>query len=75
MPNPLSDLQAILSGKMSVAGRVISMTKNGLAQIATSKGIVEVASDVGMQAGDRVMVREGKAVRIQDAAVLPTFFV
>ena len=74
MSSPLFDLQEILSGKASLAGMVISID-GGVAQVATKNGVVEVAFDGRVQAGDRVAVRDGRAVRIQDVVDAPVFFV
>ncbi|MBF0341948.1 MAG: hypothetical protein HQL95_13455 [Magnetococcales bacterium] len=74
MSSPLSDLQSILSGRTSVAGRIVSMA-NGMARVATAQGMVEVMLDEGGNVGDRVSVREGKAVRVQDGVEVPVFHV
>ncbi len=72
MSNPLSDLQRILAGRASVAGRVLSVA-NAMARVATASGMVEVPFDGS--AGDRVTVRDGRAVRVQASADVPVFFV
>ncbi|MBF0420862.1 MAG: hypothetical protein HQL78_11935 [Magnetococcales bacterium] len=72
MSNPVFDLQGILAGKASLSGMVLSID-NGLAQVATRKGVVEVAYEGSV--GDRVAVRDGRAVRIQDVVDAPVFFV
>ena len=74
MPNPLSDLQQLLAGRVSIAGKIISMA-NGVARVATSAGVVEMAIDGGMRVGDQVLVRDGRAVRVQDDVDVPIFFV
>ena len=72
MSNPLSDLQRILVGQVSMAGRVI-LVANGMARIATANGVVEVPFDGS--AGDRVTVRDGRAVRVQGAVDVSVHFV
>ena len=72
MSNPLSDLQQLLAGGASVAGRVLSVA-NGVARVATASGLVEVPFDGSI--GDRVTVRDGRAVRVQSAGDVPVFFV
>ncbi|MBF0182601.1 MAG: hypothetical protein HQM03_21510 [Magnetococcales bacterium] len=74
MSNPLFDLQRLLAWRDAVAGRVVSLT-NGMARVATAQGVVEVTADAGLQVGDRVTVRDGKAVRVQDAVEVPVFWV
>ncbi|MBF0436311.1 MAG: hypothetical protein HQL77_13180 [Magnetococcales bacterium] len=74
MSNPVFDLQGILAGKVPLAGVVMSID-NGLAQVATRNGVVEVAFAEGIKAGDRVAVRDGRAVRVQDVVDAPVFFV
>ncbi|MBF0421114.1 MAG: hypothetical protein HQL78_13235 [Magnetococcales bacterium] len=74
MSNPVFDLQGILAGKAPLAGMVISID-NGIAQVATRAGVVEVAFAEGIKAGDRVAVKDGRAVRVQDVVGAPVFFV
>ncbi|MBF0421031.1 MAG: hypothetical protein HQL78_12795 [Magnetococcales bacterium] len=74
MSNPVFDLQGILAGKASLSGMVVSID-GSLAQVATRNGVVEVASAEGIKAGDRVVVRDGRAVRVQAVADAPVFFV
>ncbi|HAT48849.1 MAG: hypothetical protein HQL07_03825 [Nitrospirae bacterium] len=74
MSSPLFDLQGILAGKVPVAGMVISID-GGVVQVATRNGVVEVAFAEGIRAGDRVAVRDGRSVRIQDVVDAPVFFV
>ena len=74
MSNPLSDLQQLLAGRVSIAGKIIS-TANGVARVATSAGMVEVATDGVAKVGDRVTVQNGRAIRVQDAMDVPVFFV
>ncbi len=74
MSSPLFDLREMLAGRVAVAGRVVSLT-NGMARVATAQGVVEVVADAGLQVGDRVTVRDGKAVRVQDAVDVPVYFV
>ncbi|MBF0341539.1 MAG: hypothetical protein HQL95_11350 [Magnetococcales bacterium] len=74
MSNPLSELQSILSGRTSVAGKIIS-TANGAARVATAQGVVEVVLDGSGNVGDRVTVRDRRAVRVQDAGDVPVFWI
>ncbi|MBF0419459.1 MAG: hypothetical protein HQL78_04770 [Magnetococcales bacterium] len=74
MSNPVFDLQGILAGKVPLAGMVLSID-NSVAQVATRNGVVEVAYAEGINAGDRVAVRDGRAVRVQDVVDAPVFFV
>lgn len=74
MFSPVFDLQGILAKKMSVSGMVLSID-GGVAQVATRNGIVEVAFVDGIKVGDRVAVRDGRAVRVQDVVDAPVFFV
>ncbi|MBF0437028.1 MAG: hypothetical protein HQL77_16890 [Magnetococcales bacterium] len=74
MSNPVFDLQGILAGKTPLAGMVISIDGE-VAQVATRKGVVEVATAEGIKAGDRVTVRDGRAIRVQDVVDAPVFFV
>ena len=72
MSQPLLDLQRILAGRASVAGRVLSIA-NSMARVATASGVVELPFDGGV--GERVTVQDGKAVRVQDAGDVTVFFV
>ncbi|MEO5350049.1 MAG: hypothetical protein H7836_10415 [Magnetococcus sp. YQC-3] len=72
MSQPLLDLQQLLVGRGTVVGRVLSIA-NGVVRVATASGVVEVLSDGGV--GERVTVRDGRAVRVQDAVDVSTFFV
>ncbi len=74
MSNPLADLQHLLAGKASVAGRVLAIS-NGMARIATSKGVIELPSDGTMNVGNNVTVRDGRAVRVQSVVDAPVYFV
>ncbi|MBF0421268.1 MAG: hypothetical protein HQL78_14040 [Magnetococcales bacterium] len=74
MSNPVFDLQSILAGKDPLAGMVLSID-GAMAQVATRNGVVEVAFAEGIKAGDRVVVRDGRAVRVQDVVDAPVFFV
>lgn len=74
MSSPLFDLQQLLAGRSALAGKVI-LIANGAAQVATARGVVEVPFDGGMRVGDRVIVRDGRAVLVQDTVDVPTFFV
>ena len=72
MSQPLIDLQRLLAGRGSVAGRVLSIA-NSMARVATASGVVELPFDGSV--GDRVTVRDGKAVRVQSVVNAPMFFV
>ncbi|MBF0437243.1 MAG: hypothetical protein HQL77_18020 [Magnetococcales bacterium] len=74
MSNPVFDLQGILAGRVPLAGMVVSVD-GSLVQVATRNGVVEVAFSEGIKAGDRVAVRDGRAVRVQDVVDAPVFFV
>ncbi len=74
MSSPLSDLREMLAGRVAVAGRIVSMT-NGSVRVATAQGVVEVALDGTGNVGDRVSVRDGRAMRVQDAVEVPVYFV
>ncbi|MBF0108776.1 MAG: hypothetical protein HQL76_06335 [Magnetococcales bacterium] len=73
MSSPLFDLRELLSGNAPVAGMVISID-HGVAQVATRKGVVEVAAE-GIRVGNRVVVKDGRAVRVQDVVDAPVFLV
>ncbi|MBF0339373.1 MAG: hypothetical protein HQL95_00240 [Magnetococcales bacterium] len=74
MSSPLSDLREMLAGRTPVAGRIVSMT-NRVTRVATAQGVVEVILDGGGNVGDRVSVRDGRAVRVQDSVDTPVHFV
>ncbi|MBF0341887.1 MAG: hypothetical protein HQL95_13130 [Magnetococcales bacterium] len=48
---------------------------NGMARVATKHGVVESALDGNSNMGDRVSVRGGRAVRVQDCVDIPVFSV
>ena len=64
MSNPLLDLQNLLAGKASLAGRVLAVS-NDMVRIATSRGVIELPSDGTLNVGNNVTVRDGRAVRVQ----------
>lgn len=70
----ICELKRLLAGRASVAGRVISIG-DGMARVATPGGMVKVAADPGIQVGDPVMVRNGRAVKSQGVADAPVFLV
>ncbi|MBF0615046.1 MAG: hypothetical protein HQL92_07810 [Magnetococcales bacterium] len=74
MSSPLSDLREMLAGRVAVAGRVVSVA-NGVARVATAQGVVEVVLDGGGNVGDRVSVRDGRAVRVQEAVDVTVYLV
>ncbi|MBF0340754.1 MAG: hypothetical protein HQL95_07285 [Magnetococcales bacterium] len=74
MSSPLFDLRELLAGRVAVAGRVVSVA-HGSARIATAQGVVEVVLDGGGNVGDRVSVRDGRAVRVQETVDVAVFFV
>ncbi|MBF0191721.1 MAG: hypothetical protein HQL99_11375 [Magnetococcales bacterium] len=59
----LDDLQAILIRETQVSGRVV-FVGDGVARVATSRGVVEAAASGDLGVGDLVAVREGMAVRM-----------
>ena len=74
MSNPVLELQKILSAKTAMAGRVISVAKD-VARVATSQGLVEVPCDGTFSVGSRVIIRDGRAVRVQNSVDAPVHFV
>lgn len=74
MSSPLFELREMLTGRSAVAGRVVSVA-TGSARVATAQGVVEVVLDGGGNVGDRVSVRDGRAVRVQDGVDVSIFFV
>ncbi len=48
---------------------------NGFSRVAAPNGIVEVAHNGVFGVGDRVTVRDGRAVRVQNSVDMPVFFV
>ncbi|MBF0614667.1 MAG: hypothetical protein HQL92_05890 [Magnetococcales bacterium] len=64
----------MLAGRVAVAGRVVFVA-NGVARVATAQGVIEVALDGTGNVGDRVAVRDGRAVRVQEAVEVPVFYV
>ena len=72
MSQPLIDLQRIFAGRGAVAGKVLSVA-NGVVRVATAGGVVELPFDGGV--GERVAVRDGRVVRVQNTADAPVFFV
>ncbi|MBF0629327.1 MAG: hypothetical protein HQL91_14020 [Magnetococcales bacterium] len=74
MSSPLFDLREMLAGRVAMAGRVVSVA-NGVARVATAQGVVEVVLDGTGNVGDRVSVRDGRAVRVQEAVEVPVFWV
>ncbi|MFN3077271.1 MAG: hypothetical protein ABT940_10395 [Alphaproteobacteria bacterium] len=43
--------------------------------MATAQGVVEVSLDGTGNVGDRVAVRDGRAVRVQEAVEVPVFWI
>ena len=70
MSSPALDLQQILAGRSSIAGKVISVA-GGVAEVATARGVVELPYNGGVY--DRVTVRDGRAVKVQDTVDAPVF--
>ena len=64
MATPLHDLQRLVASRNPVAGRVVATT-DGMVRVATVHGVMEVSSDDGLQVGQRVTVRDSKALKIQ----------
>ncbi|MBF0626502.1 MAG: hypothetical protein HQL82_17065 [Magnetococcales bacterium] len=74
MSQPLFDLQRLLAGRQTMTGRVVALN-GGMVRVATAQGVVEVAAEAGIQPGDRVMVRDGRAFRSRGTTHAPVFFV
>ena len=74
MSQPLIDLQHLLVGRQSLIGRVVDVN-GGMVRVATAQGVVEISAEAGLQPGDRVTVRDGRAVKSQERTDAPEFFV
>ena len=74
MSTPLHDLQRLVANRPPVSGRVVAVT-GGMVRVATTKGMVEIAGDGVLQVGDRVIVWNGKAVRVQGQQSTPIHYV
>ena len=74
MSQPLIDLQRLLARRQSVTGRVVALN-GGMVRVATAQGIVEVSADAGLAVGERVAVRNGRAIKEQGSADAPVFWV
>lgn len=74
MSQPLIDLQRLITGRRAVTGRVVAVT-GGMVRVAMAQGVVEVAGDANLQPGDRVTVRDGRAVKTHGNGDAPVFFV
>ena len=73
MSQPVHDLQRLIASQRPIAGRVVAVT-GGRIRVATAKGVVEV-SGIGLVVGDRAVVRDGAAVKMQGASGNQTHFV
>ncbi|MBF0143557.1 MAG: hypothetical protein HQL59_08910 [Magnetococcales bacterium] len=74
MSQPLIDLQHLLAGRQSMTGRVVALN-GGMVRVATAQGVVEVTAETGLAVGDRVMVRDGRAIKNHGSTDAPVFFV
>lgn len=74
MSSPLFELREMLAGRSAVAGRIVSIA-DSVARVATAQGVVEVVLDGNGNVGDRVTVRDRRAVRVQEAVEVPVFWV
>ncbi|ABK43861.1 hypothetical protein Mmc1_1350 [Magnetococcus marinus MC-1] len=70
---PLHDLHRHIASQGTNSGRVVAVT-GGIVRVATAQGVVEVSGS-GFAVGDRVVVRNGAAVRMQGAAGRPPHIV
>ena len=66
MSHPVHDLQRLVASRRAISGRVVAVT-GGMVRVATAKGVVEVTG-TGLAAGDRVVVRDNGAVKVQSIA-------
>ncbi|ABK45218.1 hypothetical protein Mmc1_2725 [Magnetococcus marinus MC-1] len=73
MSQPVHDLQRLIANQRPVSGRVVAVT-SGMVRVATAQGVMEVSGD-GLAVGDRVVVRNGVAVKIQGTAAQTMYFV
>ena len=73
MSTPLHDLQRLVISRKSISGRVVAVTGD-MVRVATAQGVMEIAGD-GLTVGDRVVVRDGAAVKIQSASGSQIHFV
>ncbi len=64
MATPLHDLQRLVTSRRAISGRVVAIS-GGMVRVATAQGVVEVSGNGALQVGDRVTIRNGKAVRVQ----------
>ncbi|MBF0108679.1 MAG: hypothetical protein HQL76_05850 [Magnetococcales bacterium] len=74
MSQPLIDLQRLLTGRQTTTGRVVAVTA-GMVRVATAQGVVEVTAETGLATGDRVIVRDGRAIKSQRMTNAPVYFV
>ena len=74
MSQALIELKRLLAGQTAISGKVLSLS-NSMARVATAKGVIEVAFDGGIQSGDRVILKDGRAVRVQSVSDAPVYFV
>ncbi|MBF0127751.1 MAG: hypothetical protein HQM02_11135 [Magnetococcales bacterium] len=66
MSQAVHDLQRLIASQRPVVGRVVAVT-GGMVRMATAQGVVEVSGS-GLAVGDRVVVRDGMAVKMQGAS-------
>ena len=63
MSHPVHDLQRLIASRQAISGRVVAIS-NGVVRVATAQGVMEVPGN-GLIVGDRVTVRNGKAVLVK----------
>ena len=73
MSQPVHDLQRLIASQRPVAGRVVAIS-GSMVRVATAQGVVEVSGS-GLAVGDRVVVRNGVAVKMHGAPGSPPHFV
>lgn len=73
MSNLLFELREMINKQAGSPGRVISVSGSS-ARVATYKGVQEVLAE-GAYVGDSVMVRDGRAVKVQGSEGIQVYFV
>ncbi|WP_041641150.1 hypothetical protein [Magnetococcus marinus] len=66
MSQPLHDLHRHIASQGTNSGRVVAVT-GGIVRVATEQGVMEVSGS-GLAVGERVVVRDGVAVKMQGAS-------
>lgn len=67
MTFPLAELSELIAKRDATIGVVVSIS-DGIATIATTKGAIHASASAGVARGDRVMVRNGVAVKMRAAS-------